>query len=392
MKKVLLIKYGEIALRGKNRGLFEKKLLHTILKNVEDLGKFYVHKEQGRLILEDLAQNIDFDKVIPRIKNIFGIVGVCPCIVLDSSNIEYICESALSYLKENYDNFNFSFKVYARRSNKAYPLQSNEICGIVGEYLLENIPSLKVDVKNPEIKIHVELRTKTYIYSKEFSGLGGLPMGSTGKGTLLLSGGIDSPVAGFLMAKRGIELECVYFHSPPYTSSRAKEKVIDLAKKISLYTGEIKLHIIPFTETQLFIYENTPPEKMTILLKRIMLRISEKIALENKSLCLIVGDSVGQVASQTLESINAINSATLLPVLRPLASFDKQEIIDISKKIETFDISTRPYEDCCTIFVAKHPEIKPKKSIIENIEAKFFERGIDKLIDTAILTRETLYL
>ncbi|MFV0503998.1 MAG: tRNA uracil 4-sulfurtransferase ThiI [Lachnospirales bacterium] len=393
MKKVLLIKYGEIALRGRNRGLFEKKLIHAILNSVKDVGdNFYVHKEQGRLILEDLSKDIEYDRVTHRVANVFGIVGVCPCYVIEDQSIENIEKMAVVYVKENYKNLDFTYKVFTRRSDKRYPIESNDVSIRIGGFILDNIPTLSVNVHDPEEEIHVELRNKAYIFSKEIKGFGGLPKGSTGNGTLLLSGGIDSPVAGFLMAKRGIELHCVYFHSPPYTSNRAKEKVIDLAKELSKYTGGIKLYIVPFTETQLFIYENTPPEKMTILLKRIMLRISEKIGKKNKSLCLVVGDSVGQVASQTLHSINAINSASQLPIIRPLAGYDKQEIIDLALKINTYPISIRPFEDCCTIFVAKHPETKSKRSIIENIEATMFQRGLEEHMTKAVDQCEILEL
>lgn len=261
-------------------------------------------------------------------------------------------------------------------------MTSNEIGADVGGYILHNMENLKVDVHNPDVTLMVELRNNAYVYSKLIKAYGGLPYGSSGKATVLLSGGIDSPVAAFLMAKRGVEIEAIYFDSPPYTSERAKQKVLDIAEKIAEYTGALKLYVVPFTDVQLKIYENTPPEKMTILLKRAMLKTAQKVAENNKSMGLVTGDSIGQVASQTMEAIRAIDSAAQMPVFRPLCAMDKQEIVDVSVKIGTYDISIRPYEDCCTVFVAKHPETKPKKSIIEAIEKKI--DGLDELIDLSI--------
>ncbi len=393
MKKVLLIKYGEIALRGKNRGLFEKKLIESIRRNIKDVeGNFYVVKEQGRLILENLDGDIDYSKVINRVSKVLGTVAVCPCIKIESNDIETIQKSVVEYIEQNYDKYNFTFKVKARRSNKNYPLQSNEICAEVGHAVLERFEKdgMSVDVREPQEVINVELRNDVYIFSKVIKTFGGLPYGSSGKATLLLSGGIDSPVAGFMMAKRGVEIICVYFDSPPYTSVRAKEKVIDLAKTLSTFTSGIKLYVVPFTKTQLFIYDTVPPEKTTILMKRIMLKLSAMINEKENGKALITGDAIGQVASQTISAIDAISAAVDIPVLRPLCGLDKNEIIDISKKIETYDISTRPYEDCCTIFVPEHPEINPKKSIIESFEKKLFENGIMDLMEEAFKDSEIL--
>lgn len=395
MQKVLLIKYGEIALRGKNRGLFEKKLIEAIRKNVSEVeGNYYVVKEQGRLILENLDGDIDYDKVINKVSKVLGIVAICPCIKFKENDIESLQKHTLEYIKETYDDYNFTYKVKARRSNKSYPLDSNEICTEVGGYILENLGEygIKVDVKNPMEVINVELRTDVYIFSKVIKTFGGLPIGSSGKSTLLLSGGIDSPVAGFLMAKRGVELSCVYFDSPPYTSLRAKEKVIDLAKVLSSFTCKINLYVIPFTNTQLFIYDNSPPEKTTILMKRIMLKIAEMVNEKEKGIGLITGDAIGQVASQTISSLDAISSAVEEPIFRPLLGMDKEEIMTIARKIETYDISIRPYEDCCTIFVPAHPETKPKKSIIESFEKKLFDNGILELMEEAFLNAEIIKL
>lgn len=391
MQNVLLAKYGEIALRGKNRHLIENKLLKTISKNLEKIGNYSVTKEQGRILIENKDNNFDYDKAIPLVVNILGITAVCPAIKLDNNNIENIREKALLHMQQYWSDKPYTFKVETKRSDKKYPISSREISTDIGGYIFDNMKNISVDVRNPNITLMVEIRNYTYVYSKLIKGFGGLPIGTSGKATVLLSGGIDSPVAAFMMAKRGVSVEAVYFHSPPYTSDRAKQKVIDLASQLSTFTGEIKLHIVPFTETQLKIYESVPPEKMTILLKRAMFKIAEKIAIKNNCQGIVTGDSIGQVASQTMQAIDAINSAVKsLPVFRPLCSMDKQEIIDIARKLNTFDISIRPYEDCCTIFVAKHPETKPRKNIIENIEKNILD--LDNLIDKAINNIETIIL
>ncbi len=388
MKNVLLVKYGEIATRGKNRYLVENRLIRTIIKRLDKYPGYRVYKEQGRILVVNEEGDFDYDTVIPIVVNILGVLAVCPGIEFEDRSIESLRKHALIHFKEHFPNGGVTFKVVTRRSDKRYPMTGNEISADVGGYILHNIDNLKVDVHNPEVQLMVELRNNVYVYSKLIKGYGGLPYGSSGKATVLLSGGIDSPVAAFLVAKRGVEIEAVYFDSPPYTSERAKQKVMDIAERLSVFTGSIRLHIVPFTETQLCIYEHTPPEKMTIFLKRAMLKTGEKIALKNKSHAIVTGDSIGQVASQTMEAIYAIDSAASIPVLRPLCSMDKQDIVDIATEIGTFDISIRPYEDCCTIFVAKHPETRPKKSIIESMESKI--DGLDELIDKAVENCETV--
>lgn len=374
MKNVLLVKYGEIAMRGKNRYLIENRLIGIIIKNIEDVGGYRVFKEQGRLLVENETDDFDYDTIIPLVVNVLGVTAVCPCVKLDNMSIENIRNSALRHMKEHFEGKNVSFKVETKRSDKKYPMDSREISADIGGFVLHGMEGVSVDVHNPNVTLMVEIRNSAYVYSKLIKGFGGLPVGASGKATVLMSGGIDSPVAAFMTAKRGVEIEAVYFDSPPYTSERAKQKVIDLAEKISMYTGKFKLHIVPFTDVQLYLYNNVPHEKLTIFLKRAMFMAAEKIALENGSLALVTGDSVGQVASQTLHAIDAINSAVReLPVLRPLAGLDKQEIVDIARKIGTFDISVRPYEDCCTVFVAKHPETKPKRSVIERMEKRLDE-------------------
>lgn len=387
-EKVLILKYGEIAMRGNNRYLFISRLVSAIRKNIDDEGDFYVVKEQGRLIIESRGTEINFDRIIPKVTPIFGIIAVCPGIKTQDQSMENLRKLALEQMREQCSDKNYTFKVKAKRADKRYPLSSKEIAADIGGYVLENTDNLTVDVHNPEIVLNVELRTDAYIYSKLIKTFGGLPVGSSGKAVALLSGGIDSPVAAWTIAKRGVEIEAVYFHSPPYTSEWAKQKVCDLAERIACFTGGIKLHIVPFTDLQLYLLDNVPHDKLTIFLKRAMMKTAEIIAERENALALITGESVGQVASQTLQGLNAINAVCNMPVLRPLSGMDKQEIVDIAKKIGTFDISIRPYEDCCTIFVAKHPETKPKTSVIDRIEAKLSE--LDGFIEKAIEDTEVV--
>lgn len=391
MKNVLLVKYGEIATRGSNRYLVENRLIKTIIGRLEDLQTYRVYKEQGRLLVVNEGGEFDYDEVIPRVVTTLGVTAVCPCVEIEDQSIENLKRVGYEQFKKQYPDGGISFKAETKRSDKKYPHTSNEVSAAVGGYILHSdIENLRVDVHNPDAVLHIELRNNAYIYCKFIKAFGGLPTGSSGRATVLMSGGIDSPVAAFCVAKRGVEIEAVYFDSPPYTSERAKQKVIDLAQRLAVFTGGVKLHVVPFTETQLKIYESVPPEKITIFLKRAMLKAAEVLALETGTLALVTGDSIGQVASQTMEAINAIDSAAAnLPVLRPLCAMDKQDIVDIARKIGTFDISIRPYEDCCTVFVPKHPETKPKKSIIENMERKKLE-GVEDMIAKAVSEREII--
>ena len=389
-KDVLIIKYGEIALRGKNRYIYENMLLGAIRKNLEkaNFTSFELFKEQGRFVVK-WDTPIDYSGVIPFIICIFGITSVCIAKELTDCSMETLENAALFYTKEHCL-MPTTFKVFTKRANKQFPLKSDEISAKIGEILLSNFKELKVNLSSAQFILKIEIRNKIYIYSSESEakGPGGLPPASAGRGVLLLSGGIDSPVAGYLAAKRGIEIIAVYFHSPPYTSERAKEKVIDLAKRLSYFTGKMRLLVVQFTEIQLKLVQKTPPEKITILLKRTMLKVSEKIAQNEKALALITGDSVGQVASQTLHSLNAMTSAAAMPIIRPLACFDKQEIVTLAQKIDTFSISIRPYDDCCTLFLPKHPETKPKLSIIQSIESSI--DGLDNLIEDAVANLEII--
>jgi len=391
MTELLLIKYGEIALRGKNRPIYENMLIAAIRKAAEKAGTYFVKKEQGRFLVEPVyGEPIDYDALVPLLQNVFGVVAICPGLKTEDQSIEALKETALAHMKATYGDKSMTFKVETKRAVKKYPMVSQEVSAAVGEYLLDNMPNLTVNVQNPDVIVRVELRSAAYVYSKSVRGPGGLPFGSAGKAVLLLSGGLDSPVAGYMAAKRGLEVQAVYFHSPPYTSERAKEKVLDLAERLAIFTGKVELFVVPFTEVQLHIAENVPPEKTTILLKRAMLHIASKIAAETGALALVTGDSIGQVASQTLHSLAAVNSAATLPIIRPLACMDKIEIIQMSERIGTYDISIRPYDDCCTLFLPEHPETKPKTSIIEGVERRMVR--LDELMNAAAQARERFVL
>ncbi|GFI61685.1 putative tRNA sulfurtransferase [Clostridiales bacterium] len=389
-ENVLIVRYGEVALRGNNRKFFIERILRSIRKNLEGVGNFYVVKEQGRLIVEDRGGEIDFDIVIPRITCIMGIIGVCPGVRVENQDMDNLKKVCARHMRDIGVEDYKTFKIETKRSNKSYPLESREVSADIGEYILDQFDFLSVNVHNPELTVYIELRNNAYIYSKLIDGLGGLPAGSSGKGIAMLSGGIDSPVAAFMMAKRGVDVEGVYFNSPPYTSERAKQKVVDLAERLSSFTGSFRLYVVPFTDLQLYLLDNVPHDKLTIFLKRAMTKIACRLGEKDGALAVITGDSVGQVASQTMHGLHAISSAATMPILRPLAGFDKQEIVDIARKIGTFDISTRPYEDCCTIFVAKHPETKPKTSVIEKMESRLTELEI--YINKAIEETEIIEL
>ena len=368
-KKVLLVKYGEISLRKGNRAFYEYQVMDTIRSRLQDIDNIRVKREQGRFLIENSEGDLDVEIVYERIKHIFGITGFCPCLMTNAREMDDLYPLALIFFKNALSD-ETTFKVNTKRSDKTFPIQSGQVSALIGEYILNRTQGLSVDVHNPEITLMVEIRNKIYFYVNSYPGTGGLPYKSSGKGVLLLSGGLDSPIAGFLSARRGIELLPIYFHSPPFVSERALDKVRDLTKIISSYTGSIDLCIVPFTDVQLFLRDNVPDVKLTIMLKRAMLRIATEYAKKNKALSVITGDSIGQVASQTMHSIAAVDSASDITILRPLATMDKQQIIDIAREIGTYPISTRPYDDCCTIFVAKHPENKPNTNVIEKIEAK----------------------
>ena len=385
-----LIKYAEIGTKGKNRYLFEDALIKQIknaLKHVE--GTFIEFKESGRIYVQAQSE-YDYDEVIEALQHVFGIAWICPMLQIENKDFENLKNVVVDYIDQVYPDKNFTFKVDSRRADKNYPIHSEDMNRSLGEVILNAFPETRVNVHKPDVLLHVEVRKYVNIYSLMIPGAGGMPVGTNGKAMLLLSGGIDSPVAGYMIAKRGVKIDAVYFHAPPYTSDRAKQKVVDLAKLVSKYSGPIPLHIVNFTDIQLYIYEQCPHEELTIIMRRYMMRIAEEIAKKNDCLALITGESIGQVASQTVQSLASTNEVCTMPVFRPLIGFDKQEIIDISQKIDTFETSIQPYEDCCTIFVAKHPVIKPNLNIIRKSEQALQEK-IEEMVKTAIDTAEVVW-
>ncbi|MBD5097240.1 MAG: tRNA 4-thiouridine(8) synthase ThiI [Lachnospiraceae bacterium] len=381
--KMFLIKYAEIGTKGKNRYVFEDIMCRRMRALLKPHGKFEVRREYGRIYVEAFS-DYDYDDVMEALGCVFGIVGICPVRVVENTDFDNLAKEAVAYMQEEYGQSCKTFKVNARRNDKTYPKSSMEINCDIGATILDAFPDMRVDVHNPDIMLNIEVRNVAYIYSRIIQGPGGLPVGTNGKGMVLLSGGIDSPVAAYMIAKRGVELEAVYFHAPPYTSERAKQKVVDLGKLVSRYAGPIKLHIVNFTDVQLCIYDNCPHDELTIIMKRIMYKMAQEIALKEECQCIITGESIGQVSSQTTQSLYVINQAAdILPVFRPCIGLDKQEIIDISEKIGTYETSILPYEDCCTTFVAKHPVTKPKEEQIMESEKKL-EGKIEELYKKAV--------
>ncbi len=384
-----LIKYAEIGTKGKNRYLFEDALMRQIrhaLKEVE--GSFLVTKETGRIYVK-AEEDYDFEDVVEALKRVFGIAWICPMFQTEERDFENLKKEVINYIGQVYQDKNLTFKVDSRRADKKYPVTSEQMNRDLGEVVLNAYPEMKVDVHKPQIMLHVEVRNMVNIYSEMIPGPGGMPVGTNGKAMLLLSGGIDSPVAGYMIAKRGVKIEAVYFHAPPYTSERAKQKVVDLARLVSRYSGSIRLHVVNFTDIQMYIYEQCPHEELTIIMRRYMMKIAQTIGEESGCLALITGESIGQVASQTVQSLVATNEVCTMPVFRPVIGFDKQEIVDIAEKINTYETSIQPYEDCCTIFVAKHPVTKPNTKVIRHSEEKLAEK-IDEMVKTAIESREML--
>ena len=389
MYQAFLLKYAEIGIKGKNRYKFENALCEQIRHRLHKIeGTFHVIREQGRIFVEAEGE-FDFDDAIDAMSRVFGVSSISPVQMIEDKSWENLTKEVGNFVEEQYGSKAFTFKVKSRRSDKRYPYTSPEICVEMGAYLLERFSQLSVDVHDPEVLIWVEVREKAYVYSKVYQGACGMPLGTNGKAMLLLSGGIDSPVAGYMIAKRGVFVDAVYFHAPPYTSERAKQKVVDLAKLVSRYTGPIRLHVVNFTDIQMYIYEQCPHEELTIIRRRYMMRIAETLAKESDCLGLITGESIGQVASQTMHSLAATNEVCELPVYRPLIGFDKQDIVDIAEKIGTYETSILPYEDCCTIFVAKHPVTKPNIKVIRHSEEKLVEK-IDEMVKQALDTIEVI--
>ncbi len=379
MKEIILIKNGELALKGLNRRTFEDMLVKNMRRRLEGIGKFRFTVAQSTIVAEPEDETVDLDEAVERIGKIFGIAGFSRAAAVEK-DMDTILRSAEEYLAPQLLTVR-SFKVEAKRSDKKFPLKSPEICRETGGYLLRKFPHLEVDVHNPDIVVTVEVRdSSAYIHGKQIKGAGGMPTGSAGRAALLISGGIDSPVAGYMMAKRGLELMAVHFASPPYTSERAEQKVHSLLKQVSKYSGRIALFVVPFTETQELIKDNCPEEIFTVIMRRMMMRVAQKIAAKEHAGALITGESVGQVASQTMQAIACTDSVCEIPVFRPLIGMDKDEVVAISRKIETFDISILPYEDCCTVFTPKHPRTRPTLDYVEECE-KALE--VDRLVNEA---------
>ncbi|MDT8859381.1 tRNA 4-thiouridine(8) synthase ThiI [Alkalihalobacillus sp. MEB130] len=381
----ILIRFGELALKGKNRSIFEKQLQQNIKMSLKSFSNLQIKRTYGRIVIELNGEN--HEEVVSKLKHIFGIHSFSLALKVEN-DIHAMQNGALQVLKDH--QHVQTFKITARRAYKPFPLDTMQLNREIGGYVLANTDDVKVDVHNPDVDIRVEVReTATYVTSGSYQGAGGLPVGTSGKVLLLLSGGIDSPVAGYLTMKRGAKIEAVHFHSPPYTNERAKQKVIDLAKTLTKFGSSVTLHLVPFTDVQKHIHQHIPSNLQMTIMRRVMLRISEKIAQERKILALGTGESLGQVASQTLHSMNTINEVTNLPIIRPLVTMDKLEVIEIAKKIDTYETSILPFEDCCTIFLPPDSKTRPKREQANKYE-QYIE--VDKYVQDAVERTEKLIL
>lgn len=358
MKEIILCKYGEIALKGLNKSSFESTLVKNVKRRLRRFGKFDYWRSQSTLYISPLEDSIDMDEVLEAVGKIFGIVKMYKALEVEKS-MEAILGDTLDYLADALEDAQ-TFKVEAKRADKKFPHKSPEICAELGHVILEKFPHLSVDVHEPDVTVFVEIREKhAFVNAMKFDGAGGLPIGTSGRGMLLLSGGIDSPVAGYMLAKRGMQIQAIHFEAPPYTSERARLKVEKLAEEISEYCGDIAFHCVPFTDIQVAIRDNCPEELFTIIMRRLMMEIAQRICERENCSCLITGESLGQVASQTMGAIVCTDAACRMPVFRPCIGMDKSEIVEIARKIDTFDTSILPYEDCCTVFTPKHPRTRP---------------------------------
>lgn len=380
-RHLFIVRFGETALKGKNKSYFEKKLVDRVKKILRKFSGVDVYREEGLVFVSANSENSQ-EELVGEISKVFGISSISPA-VETNPNMEDIYETAVNFMMNLIEKESVrTFKVEAKRADKNFPVKSPEIARLVGGEVLKGCKVLKVDVRNPEVCLHVDVRRdKAYIYRKKIQGYGGLPLGTNGKGMLLLSGGIDSPVAGWMMAKRGMGIEAIHFHSYPYTSRRAQEKVEELARQISIYCGDFKLHIVNLLPVQEEIIKTCPEEETTILVRRFMMKIAEKVGEQTGAKTLITGESLGQVASQTTESIVCTDQSVAMPVLRPLIAMDKVDIMDVAKKIGTYETSILPYEDCCTVFLPKHPVTRPKLESILHSEEKL---NVDKLVAEAM--------
>lgn len=384
MNEIILAKYGEIALKGLNKKTFEDILIKNIRRRLKMNGAFAVSRAQSTIYIEPKDENADIDEAMEVMKRVFGIAALCRAKACEKS-FDAIAKLAKTYLAEELLGAR-TFKVTAKRADKAFPMKSPEICMELGGVLLEEFPHLEVDVHNPEVTVTVEIRdTHAYIHGESIKGAGGLPVGCGGKALLLLSGGIDSPVAGYRMARRGVHISAIHYVSPPYTSDRAQMKVEALCQRMTDYCGNIAFFCVPFTEIQEEIKRNCPEEYFTIIMRRLMMEIAQRIAEQDGSAALITGESIGQVASQTMEGISCTDAVCRIPVLRPLIGLDKTEIIESARLIDTFDISTLPYEDCCTVFTPRHPRVRPKVQDVEDAQNRF---NFTPLIEKAVAETE----
>ncbi len=381
MREIILCKFGEIALKGLNKSNFESVLVKNVRRRLKRLGEFDLHRAQSTLYVSPLDSNIDMDEVMDELMHVFGIVKLCKALEVEKS-MESVLTDTMDYLSFALADAR-TFKVEAKRADKQFPCKSPEICAQLGAAILERFPGLSVDVKSPDITVTVEIReTNAFINAHKINGAGGLPIGTSGRGMLLISGGIDSPVAGYMMAKRGVHIQAVHFEAPPYTSERARLKVERLAEEIALYCGDIAFHCVPFTDIQVAIRDNCPEELFTIIMRRLMLEIAQRICEREKCSCLITGESLGQVASQTMNAVVCTDEACRMPVFRPCIGLDKAEIVETARKIGTFDTSVLPYEDCCTVFTPKHPKTRPTVEEVREGQARFdFEPMIKEALE-----------
>ena len=380
MKEIILVKYGELALKWLNRSTFESALVKNMKRRLEPLGEFRFTLAQSTIQVEPVSEDADLDEAVERLSKVFGVAGLSRAAATEK-NMDVILSTAVEYLRDELESAS-TFKVNAKRADKKFPLTSPEICRDAGEYILERFPHLRVDVKSPELTVTIEIRDfDAFIRGMQIKGAGGMPSGTGGRGMLLISGGIDSPVAGYMMAKRGVALTAVHFASPPYTGERAEQKVHDLLGKVAAYSGRITLFTVPFTAIQEEIDEKCRDDMSILLLRRFMMRTAELLANRDKCGAIITGESLGQVASQTMMAIQCTNDAVDMPVFRPLIGMDKDEIVAIARKIDTFETSILPYEDCCTVFVPKHPRTRPKLIDVLAEESKL---DVDRLIDEAV--------
>ena len=372
MVQAFLIKYAEIGIKGKNRYVFEDALVRRVKERLERCeGDFVVEKEQGRIYVEAKSE-FDEDEVITALTHVFGIAHICPVVLVEDKSFDNVCEKLVEHMKNRLGDKPFTFKVFAKRSDKKYEMQSPQICMDAGGYILDHMENATVDVHDPQVKVYIEIRGRAYVYVTSVKGPGGMPVGTNGRAMLLLSGGIDSPVASYMIAKRGVQLEMIHFASPPYTGELAREKVLKLAEELTPWCGRLAVFIIPFTEIQEEIRRKCPEDHFTLIMRRFMMRLANMLALELRCRALVTGENLGQVASQTMQALAVSEDVTTMPVLRPLIGMDKEEIVKIARHIGTFDTSILPYEDCCTVFTPRHPKTKPSVE-----ETREYESALD---------------